>query len=301
MSATIKAAITALKGRIAAAYSAISAKGGTLPATQDSDNLASAIATIPSGGGFDFSRFSGFAYAFHDYYGEVFSLADLASAQPTTMAHMFDSFLRYDTQSAGGIMDLSPLDTSAVTDMMSLFAYTGYNRSLTFVLGNNFDTSNVTNFSYMFSYAKVPYPLNIDTSKGTDFRLMFSSSNNYTTNYDLYCLNFESVTSSTGVSNVLGAMNNVTDVLYGHSLQEVESGTCVLFKNLKYSCNIRNVPLDYKNMLACAKGVYDLATAGLTTQTFTLRKATFEAMTAQEQATIQTTFTNKGWTLALAN
>lgn len=51
MSATIKAAILALKGRIADAYTAIAAKGGTLPATQDSANLPTAIASIPSGGG----------------------------------------------------------------------------------------------------------------------------------------------------------------------------------------------------------------------------------------------------------
>lgn len=47
MSSTIKQAIEALKARIAAAYSAISNKGGTLPTTQDSENLAIAIASIP--------------------------------------------------------------------------------------------------------------------------------------------------------------------------------------------------------------------------------------------------------------
>ena len=51
MSSTIKAAILALKSRIADAYTAISNKGGTLPETQDSANLATAIASIPSGGG----------------------------------------------------------------------------------------------------------------------------------------------------------------------------------------------------------------------------------------------------------
>lgn len=49
MSNTIKAAIQALKGRIADAYTAISNKGGTLPVTQDSANLPTAIASIPSG------------------------------------------------------------------------------------------------------------------------------------------------------------------------------------------------------------------------------------------------------------
>ena len=51
MSSTIKQAIQALKSRIADAYTAIVAKGGTLPATQDSANLPAAIESIPSGGG----------------------------------------------------------------------------------------------------------------------------------------------------------------------------------------------------------------------------------------------------------
>lgn len=54
MSSTIKQAILSLKNRIADAYTAIVAKGGTLPVTQDSANLPSAIASIPSGGGTDY-------------------------------------------------------------------------------------------------------------------------------------------------------------------------------------------------------------------------------------------------------
>jgi hypothetical protein len=51
MSSTLKQAIQALKARVADAFAAIEAKGGTLPATQDSANLPAAIASIPSGGG----------------------------------------------------------------------------------------------------------------------------------------------------------------------------------------------------------------------------------------------------------
>lgn len=50
MSSTIKQAILSLKSRIADAYTAIAAKGGTLPATQDSASLPTAIASIPTGG-----------------------------------------------------------------------------------------------------------------------------------------------------------------------------------------------------------------------------------------------------------
>lgn len=47
MSSTLKQAILSLKSRIADAYTAIVAKGGTLPATQDSASLPAAIESIP--------------------------------------------------------------------------------------------------------------------------------------------------------------------------------------------------------------------------------------------------------------
>lgn len=49
MSSTIKQAIEALKTRIESAYDAVVEKGGTLPATQDSASLPTAIESIPSG------------------------------------------------------------------------------------------------------------------------------------------------------------------------------------------------------------------------------------------------------------
>lgn len=50
MSSTIKQAIQAIKSRVADAFAAVEAKGGTLPATQDTANLPAAIASIPAGG-----------------------------------------------------------------------------------------------------------------------------------------------------------------------------------------------------------------------------------------------------------
>jgi len=47
---TIASEITRINNNIASAYTAINTKGGTLPATQNSANLATAIASIPSGG-----------------------------------------------------------------------------------------------------------------------------------------------------------------------------------------------------------------------------------------------------------
>lgn len=48
---TIASAITNAQNKVAAAYTAVSAKGGTLPATQNLTNLTTAIGSIPSGGG----------------------------------------------------------------------------------------------------------------------------------------------------------------------------------------------------------------------------------------------------------
>lgn len=47
---TIASEIQRIQTNIANAYTACSNKGATLPATQDSDNLATTIASIPSGG-----------------------------------------------------------------------------------------------------------------------------------------------------------------------------------------------------------------------------------------------------------
>ena len=48
---TIASAIATKQQQIADSYTAVSNKGGTLPVTQNLTNLATAISSIPSGGG----------------------------------------------------------------------------------------------------------------------------------------------------------------------------------------------------------------------------------------------------------
>ena len=48
---TIASEITRIKNNIAGAYTALSAKGATMPATQNSANLATTVASVPAGGG----------------------------------------------------------------------------------------------------------------------------------------------------------------------------------------------------------------------------------------------------------
>lgn len=48
---SVQTQINRILGNVENAYTAVSEKGGTLPSSQNSNNLATAIMTIPSGGG----------------------------------------------------------------------------------------------------------------------------------------------------------------------------------------------------------------------------------------------------------
>ena len=48
---TIASELTKLNTNLTNSYTAVSGKGGTLPQAQNFDNLATAISSIPSGGG----------------------------------------------------------------------------------------------------------------------------------------------------------------------------------------------------------------------------------------------------------
>lgn len=74
---SVATAITALEGRVQDAYTALAAKGATIPATKNTTNLPAAIASIPSGGGAqgytltvwgdtNASSWSSYAFAFSD-------------------------------------------------------------------------------------------------------------------------------------------------------------------------------------------------------------------------------------------
>lgn len=48
---SVQGEIDRIKGNVAASYAAVSAKGGVLPETQNSENLSEAIESIPTSGG----------------------------------------------------------------------------------------------------------------------------------------------------------------------------------------------------------------------------------------------------------
>lgn len=281
--------IAELKEKINSAWSAYESVFGVAPYDKTLSGLSKAIGSLK---GISFSRLD---YAFSGHIGDIIPWSLIDTSRCTSMSNTFYQFWKNGSGNKGdGIIDLSSWDTSNVTNMSSMFLQTASNVS-EIRLGGKFTTKNVTNFSSMFGYARVPYPLEIDTSKGTNFSMFLYTSQIYTQKYDISALSFDS---ATNMSNILAYASSITNLIGEHTLEEVENGSIVLFRNLKVDCDLHWSPLDYKNMLACAKGVGDLT--GSTTRTFKFHSATFNALSTEEQDTIRNEFSAKNWTLALA-
>lgn len=104
---SISSEITRISGNIEAAYTALGEKGATLPESQNSDNLADTIATVPQGGGgasiWEAPPDGYYKVTFVDYDGTILKEEQVARGQavepPTAPSHShltFDSWNRAD-------------------------------------------------------------------------------------------------------------------------------------------------------------------------------------------------------------
>lgn len=270
----------------------VTANGQYLPADHDADGFSKVTANVNTVG-WNTSPLRSMQSAFEGYDGDWFSFEGIDTSNVTNMNKMMSNFWRYNRGNTGnGSMDLSPMNTKNVTDMCEMFAYSGYWLQQ-IILGGKFTTENVRNFQGMFRYSYVPYPLNIDTHNGTDFSCMLYSIKEFSPIVDISALSFEN---ATNVSQILTYETRNT-LIGDHTLEEVESGNCVLFRGLQVSIDIHWCLLDYRNMLACAKGVADLT--GKTDATITLNNAQFNSFTEEQKYAIQSELSQKNWTLAL--
>ncbi|MBC1385490.1 BspA family leucine-rich repeat surface protein [Listeria innocua] len=110
-------------------------------------------------------------------------LSNIDTSNVTSMLSMF-------ANSAATSLDVSNWDTSNVTDMSYMFA----NSAATSLDVSNFDTSNVTNMTYMFRSSAAPSldVSNFDTSKVTNMANMFAYS--ATTSLDMSDFDTSNVT-----------------------------------------------------------------------------------------------------------
>lgn len=145
---------------------AIRGKNGSSD-TYTPDEMAAAIAAIPSGGGsFDASQLKSVAM-------ESTKLAYDFTGFDTSLVTKFNSFIAYNYNLR--TLDLSMLDTSSATDMNSFLAGCRY---LTSVDVSSLDVSHVTNMSYMFYSCAALTSLdlaNFDTASVTNLQALFMS------------------------------------------------------------------------------------------------------------------------------
>lgn len=205
---TIASEITRINNNIASAYTAINNKGGTLPETQNSANLATAIESIPSGGsgytelpnyqvengvaskrsgaltGNEFSNitsvgFSGMLYSFYNR-SELKGHLDLSSLTTVGSSGMQSIF--------NGCYNITSLDLSSLTSVGDAGLYYAFDNcsGLTSV-----DLSSLTSVG---SYG-VAYSFN-RCSKLTD--IYFNSLT--TTSFGSYTTQFRGILTNTGTS-----------------------------------------------------------------------------------------------------
>lgn len=138
---SVASELTKLADNMNDAYDAVEAKGGTVPQTKTMSGLATAIGTISGGGG-------GAAPSFCSFYRSPVgaSLSDLSwldTSNITSMTYMF-------AYSRPTKVDLSHFDVSSCED----FSYMFYNNCATALDLSTFRLSNTANMSAMFSNAR---------------------------------------------------------------------------------------------------------------------------------------------------
>ena len=158
---SIASEITRINNNIASAYTQVSAKGGTLPATQNSSNLANAIASISGGGGssHDWSvlGYSTEPETISDGYDYAIIIKNNWNEQYKNAPFTDDYKLKY----------FPSVDFSSITSMEQYF----YGSSLEYLPA--IDTSNVTNMTYAFSGTKIKTCPNLSSGSSTNVSRMF--------------------------------------------------------------------------------------------------------------------------------
>ena len=158
-----------------------------------------------------------------DYNASLPSMSGVCTTQITNMSELF-GYERISYEAAfekyGNPLniDISNFDTSNVTDMSWMFAHSSMNQSL-----SNFDTSNVTDMSGMFYGSTMNQSLSsFDTSNVTDMSGMFVSSR------------FNQSLSSFDTSNVTDMSGMFSESIFNQSLSSFDTSNVT---NMAYMFN----------------------------------------------------------------
>lgn len=170
-----------------------------------------------------------------------------------------------------------------------------------------FDTSNVTDMSYIFNRCSSLTTLDVsgwNTSKVTNMNSMFNYCSSLTT-LDVSGFDTSKVTD---MSYIFNSSSSLTSIIGEKSLEDVENGIVAL-KGTKVNLSIGNASkLRYSSMLALTKGLADLT--GQKAQTISFNRAAWNNMIndddtiptsdviAERKATLSAIAASKNWNLS---
>lgn len=152
---SIASEITRINNNIASAYSQCQSKGATMPATQNSDNLANTISTISGGGGADLDNYFNRTIDFVSTSSSVWSNKLIKKVPTLTIASGITSleYAFYNLGQSCETIVFEGLDCSGITSLnhMLACASSGARPVKTFDLTNITNTTSVNDVSYLFA------------------------------------------------------------------------------------------------------------------------------------------------------
>ena len=252
------------------------------------------------------SQFANFTYLYYEEFGLIKSMLfnDGNVSEPQIYSYVISGKpLSYRCWNRTQKVEFKNFDTSAVTDMSSMFIFCN---SITSLDVSNFNTSAVTNMSGMFNSCKKLASLdvsNFDTSAVTDMSSMFSQCYVVTSldlsNFDTaavtnmhemfyYCQNLTTLdisnidtSSVTNTGSMFYECTSLTSIVGTHTLEEVQAGTIKALKGTKVSLDLSASPLlERASILALFYGLADLT--GNAKQTISLHASAKARLTAED-------------------
>lgn len=319
-----------LKTNITNAYNSINTKGGTIPTNKNTENLSSAIESIPSGGGdiseyfqniksgetTSYGKFSpfteglikipdgltydinNFKYTYPNisyfFYGHR-NLTDISNALPIISEIVSNEEVTKANDMftfCEGFTEIPLFDTSNITAMTGMFR--GCINLTSIPL---FNTQNVTRMDYMFyNNNKLQTIPSLNTSKVTDFANMFQQCYALTT---LPLLDFSNALSISdlfaGVISLtnLGGFQNLGQAYLTTASANNRNYTLVIYTSIQD----KNL-LTEQSMINVLNNLYDIATKGCKTQTVRFGTNNLAKLTSEEGQQALTNAQTKGWTIS---
>ena len=197
---SIESEITRINNNIAATYTALSAKGATMPATENSANLASTVATVPSGG---------------DPVNKAFEIVDGVLDKPKNITFSENNFAGATSIGQYGLYMKYDYTSNNVSNPGGVVKFDSVTSIGAYGLQNAFGYCNITSVSF-----------NSLTQINNDYSLAYSFSNNK----NLTSISFPSLISATGTYALTYCFNKCTS-LTSVSFQELDTATGSSFFN----------------------------------------------------------------------